>query len=569
MSLQQKSWHIQSPDEKQVAGLQQNYQLSKPIADTLVNRSWTHETVEQFFYPTLRDLGNPFELPPMRKAVQRIWDAIQKQEKILIHGDFDTDGITSTALLYWVLNKLGANVDCHLPLRDDNGCGLTVESVDRFKDIADVIITVDSGITSIDGAAFAKENGIDVIITDHHQPAEVLPDVYALINPKLFPEFTNLAVLAGVGVTFKLCHAIVGLGYENKVPRNQLPDLREGMDLVALGTVADIVPLTGENRCLVKYGMQILATQKRPGIHAMCGLLGIHEQLRTEDITFRLAPRLNAAGRMGDANEALQLLICDNIIEAYDYAKRLNKLNKERQKQEEETYRAAKNYIKDNNLCDEKALLVVGQDWHRGVIGIVASRLTQEYCRPSIVLTNDDEFGFHGSGRSLNGINLIHCLDNVEPPLKRYGGHPMAVGLALDEECLSKLNNCFTCYVEDICYGTDKLDPTIHMESTIKIDQLNEKFFEDLERMMPFGLENPAPVFLLENVYCPKPLRAGRNNSRGHLVDYNGNTIHFICFGTAAEKFPVERIDVAVIPEMNYHNGVHTPQLQVIDLTIR
>ncbi len=565
MSISNQNWHIKRPDPDALGRIRSAFGLSRPIAAVLCNRGIAAEEVMSFFQPKLRDLTDPLEIPGMPQAVARIWDAIHREEKILIHGDFDADGITATALMAWVLSENGARVDCYLPHRIDDGYGLSPESLAKCLDGHRLVLTVDCGITSVEGAALARERGIDLIITDHHQPGEEMPEAHTIINPKLMPDRQDLNVLAGVGVCFKVCHGFLKYGREQEFG-GHTPDLRDGMDLVALGTVADIVPLHGENRCLVRYGMQVLSSQRRPGIHALCGIAGIRDQLRTEDIAFRLAPRLNAAGRMGDANEALKLLQCESIIEAHDLARNLDRYNRQRQDHEEETYQAAREQINEVEAQQCHSLVVRGDDWHRGVIGIVASRLAQEFNRPAIVLALDDAGELHGSGRSVPGVNLVEMLESCREHLIRFGGHPMAVGLAMATDCYDAFTEQLETAICQLHDGTPSARPALELESDAHLADLSDSFFSEIEMLAPFGHENPAPVFMFPHLRTVRVAAAGANSSRGSLGDHNGNRINFIYFGQRPNQLPPGPWDVAAIPEMNFYNGTATPQLNIQDI---
>ncbi len=560
-----KRWKVLTSDQKRVRELQTAYNLCRATAMVLCNRGIELDAVPNFVNPRLSKLHDPMELAGMDKAVERIWQAVKKRERILIHGDFDTDGITSTALLMWVLRENGAEVDSYLPHRIDDGYGLSTESIQKGVEDHSLIITVDCGITSIEGAVYAKSRGIDLIVTDHHQPDESIPDAYAVVNPKLAPEQEHLQPLAGVGVCFKLCHAFLKYGREQNLG-GWRPELREGMDLVALGTVADIVPLTGENRSLVRYGMKVLTAQRRPGIHALCEIAGVRDKLTTEDIAFRLAPRLNAAGRMGDAEDALELLQAQSVIEAHRQARKLDSYNRARQDHEEETYQAARSLIKGKDLLRYNSLVVSGTDWHRGVIGIVASRLAQEYNRPAIVLAGDGRGSLNGSGRSVPGVNLVRALDACRELLERFGGHPMAVGLALAEHQINAFTDAFSEAVHEICPETSAFLPIIQLEGHLELGELTDQFFYERELLQPFGHKNPAPVFQFSKVHCNKIMHAGPNNSRGTVFDDYGNRVNFIFFGRKPNEFPMGAWDIAGIPEINTYNGYSTPQIQILDV---
>lgn len=410
-------WKIADTKPDKVSKIVHEYGVTRPVAMILANRDFELVNIGSFLKPRLSELSDPFEIPGITAAVKRIWQSIKDQEPILIFGDYDTDGITATALIDWVLKTNGASVDCFVPNRMDDGYGLTIESLEKAVSTHKLVVTVDCGITSCEAVEAAGKMGIDVIITDHHQPGEKLPLATSIINPKLHPKIKRLHVLAGVGVCFKLCHGFIKYGRLHNLGAVDF-DLKYGLDLVALGTVADIVPLTGENRCLVRHGMKILKAQQRPGVRALCDICGIQETLTTSDITFRLAPRLNAAGRLGNAYDSLKLLQTTQITDAYSLATTLDSYNRERQSFEEQIYTVAQSEISKMDLDKQFTIVLANRNWHPGVIGIVASKLCQKYCRPTIILSISEDRQMLGSGRSIPGIDLVkalsHCAQFLE-----------------------------------------------------------------------------------------------------------------------------------------------------------
>ena len=432
-----KNWKLSGIiDENQINAVKEKFHLPRPIAMFFVSRGISEDQIEGFINPRLGNLTDPYRFPGIEKAASRLWQAISDNEMILIHGDYDTDGITASALLALILRQNGAVVNSFIPHRFDDGYGFTPESLNKALDAfgkCGVLVTVDCGITSGEAVAAASAMGIDVIVTDHHEAGEVLPQALAVINAKVYPELEDLQLLSGAGAAFKLCHAFIKYGREHNLGGFQT-QLEEVLDYVALGTVADIVPLLGENRIMVKYGIEALRRQLRPGVRALIESSKIRNDLSPSDITFRMAPRINAAGRVGDANVALQLLESNHIVDAYSYASQLESFNRIRQEKEQEIYQEAKEQIERNLAWQSPyALLVAGRNWHQGVIGIVASRLARDYNRPTIVLTIQDSNAY-GSGRSIPSLNLVEVLSHHSGLLERYGGHPMAVGVGLKTE---------------------------------------------------------------------------------------------------------------------------------------
>ena len=559
-------WNVPSPAPELVRRIMEDFRLSKPSAMVLANRHIPEADLGGFLRPKLKQLSNPFLLGGTERAAERLWRAIRQGERILIHGDYDTDGITSSALMSWALRQLGAEVDCFLPHRIEDGYGVTEASLSKAVTSHRVVVTVDCGITGHEAAIFAKSRGIDLIITDHHMPSETLPDAYVVINPKLGsddPEQECLQTLAGVGVAFKLCHALVKYGREQDLGGHSF-DLREGMDLVALGTVADIVPLRGENRILIKHGMRVLATQHRPGVRALCEVAGVTDTLTAEDISFRLAPRLNAAGRLADASSALRLLQTESIVEAHKLATHLDQYNCDRQSCELKTTEAARAQIADEGLDDGYSLVVWGENWPVGVVGIVASRLMQEFYRPALVLSVDESGEVHGSGRSIQGVDLVTTLGKCRHLLDSFGGHPMAAGLATRRERLDELRQAFESAVRA---GTDvaHFQRCLNLDGDLSFRDLTDRFFSELSVLRPFGQSFRAPVFCFHQVKLQHVKPAGEKHTRGVAFE-RGYGFPFIAFNRTPDEFPVRPFSVAARPQLNTYKASTRPQLEIVDI---
>ncbi|MEM2914605.1 MAG: single-stranded-DNA-specific exonuclease RecJ [Candidatus Bathyarchaeia archaeon] len=530
----------------------------------LINRGVSLQEVPDFINPRLRKLSDPFLLDNLEKAVERTWKAISNRERILIFGDFDTDGITAAVILNWVLSENGGKVDIFFPLRMEDGYGLSVAALQRLKEKYDLVFTVDCGITNLEGANYLRGQGTDLIILDHHDPSTELPNAFAIINPKLQNHSEHLKYLAGVGVVFKFCHGFLQYGRKKKLG-GWRPDLREGLDLVALGTIADIVPLLGDNRIMARYGMKILQSRYRPGVHALCEICGIKNRLTSEDIAFRLAPRINAAGRMGDARQALILLQSQSIVEAHSLASSLDALNQQRQVQEELVYQSARMYVEERELYRKGVIVIWDDTWHPGVLGIVAARLVQEYHRPVIVLSKNSEGEYCGSGRSIPGCNLIELLEPSRPFLLRFGGHPMAVGVAITEENLELFEQSIN---ETIIQSFQEIPPALpvlEIDGVVELKEITENWFRERELLQPFGHKNPQPCFLFQGVLCTRIAFAGQGSTRGILSDHQNNTFDFICFGTKPDAFPPSPWDVVAVPEISSYFGYDKIQLRILD----
>ena len=523
--------------------------------------------IGDFLAPKLGNLTDPYRFPGIREACARLWKAIADREPILIHGDYDTDGITASALLAFVLRQNGGIVHSFIPHRFDDGYGFTPESLTKALDAfgpCGVLVTVDCGITSCDAVTVAVERGIDVIITDHHEAGTDLPEALAVINPKVYPDLEDLQVLSGAGVAFKLSHAFIKYGRENNIGGFQTR-LEEVLDYVALGTVADIVPLQSENRIMVKFGIEALRRQLRPGVRALIESSKLRAELSPSDITFRMAPRINAAGRVGDANVALQLLESEHIVDAYNCASQLESFNRIRQEKEQEIYQEACEQIERNLAWQSPcALLVAGRDWHQGVIGIVASRLARDYNRPTIVLTIQGDEAY-GSGRSVACLNLVDVLSKSSHLLERYGGHPMAVGIGLKVENIAAFFDAMDKEIRSRVSPED-LESFISYDGEVEIHELSPVFFEYLAKLSPFGHSNPKPVYRfneLRVVRC-SPVGGG-THTRGTFAGRMGQ-IDFIAFNRPVSQFHDKLLDVLATPQINRHMNQETPQLNVVDV---
>ncbi|MFA6929407.1 MAG: single-stranded-DNA-specific exonuclease RecJ [Lentisphaeria bacterium] len=564
--MEERIWEFAETNEYRVQELIEEAAVTRPIALVLSARDIAPDNVRDFLNPDLKNIGDPFLLPGTREASARLWLAIQRGEQIIIHGDYDTDGITASALLASVLRKNGARIGCYLPHRIDDGYGLTAESIAKASaGNCDLLLTVDCGITSYDAAAAAQNINLDLIITDHHTPGLEQLNAFAIVDPKLPGAPREIKELAGVGVAYKVAQAFLKYGQEMGYGGEDT-DLHQCLDLVALGTVADIVPLLHENRILVHHGLQVLSMQHRPGIHALCDIAGVSDELATADITYRLAPRINATGRMGDPTDGLRLLEAESILEANALARNLDSLNKKRQVIEEEVVRNAEHQIECRyDLQSARSIVVWSEGWHQGVVGIVASRLTRRYHRPSVVLTRDSSGQFTGSARSIRKLNLVAVLDECAGSLIRFGGHAMAAGLSLNEDRLEEFSVQFDIAVQKVL-GIESMKPLLNVCGEVKLRELDDVFFQELQMLEPFGHGNPEPVFLTKRVVSERKQPAGSMHTRGVLRDEEGMRIQFIAFGRSPSSFPQEPWDIVFSPHINRFNGTAIPQLRIHDV---
>lgn len=553
----------------EVEELMHNNRLPQPVALYFAARGIRGEAVNDFLCPKLARLSDPYRFPGIEKAVARLWQAVQNKEPILIHGDYDTDGITASALLLLVLQRNGAIVNSFIPHRFDDGYGFTPESLGKALAThgdCKVLVTVDCGVTSCDAVDDAISQGIDVIITDHHEAGPELPKALAIINAKIYPELSDLHVLAGAGAAFKLSHAFVKYGLEHNLGGFNI-NLKEVLDYVALGTVADIVPLLGENRIMVKEGIEILKKQIRPGVRALIESSKLRNELTPSDITFKLAPRINAAGRVGDANIAMNLLESENIVEAYQYANKLENFNRVRQEKEQEIYQEARTKLESTRQLEEKyALLVAGNDWHQGVIGIVASRLARDFNRPTIVLTIQGDHAY-GSGRSVGKLNLVETLSKASDLLERFGGHPMAVGVGLETAKIEEFHEILDHEVRQQMAPEDLTEFTAY-DGESELKYLDNEFFKYLEQMAPFGHGNPKPVYRFNDLSVVRCYLIGQRHTRGVVQDSYGEQMEFIAFNQLPSEFENRKLDMLATPQLNNYYNVVKPQLNIVDTKV-
>ncbi len=511
-------WHMLEADPQKVRELSQKLSCHSVTASVLINRGIdTIAAATDFLNTSLNNLPPPFSLKDMDVAINRIHKAITGNEKILIFGDYDVDGVTATVILLNFLRYAGADVSYYIPHRVTEGYSIQpahISSYARPQKI-DLIITADCGSDSHQAVAAAKRSGIDMIITDHHIITENIPPALAVINPKRRDCPANLQNLAGVGVAFFLLICLRTRlrekGFWQKRPE---PNLKNYCDLVALGTVADMVPLVEENRILCKTGLKLIQAGHRPGLAALSEASAIHSDvLDADDIAFRLAPRLNAAGRMDHAARAVELLTAKEMDLAVKTANTLNLLNQKRRQIEQGIYADIQRFLEINpSLLQQRSLVLSGQGWHAGVLGIVASQIVNAYYRPVVLITTRDGFGM-GSGRSIAGLNLYEALVSCKPYLESFGGHSMAVGLKIREENIAEFQTAFESLIRRRIQPED-LTPTLQIESELDFDTISDALVNELETLMPFGNGNPEPLFMAANVTVVSSKIVGKNHRR-------------------------------------------------------
>jgi len=517
----EKEWKMPpelSDEEKQkIKDISASLKCPKIVAELLYRKGLgTTEEIDAFLNPRLDQQYDPFLFPDMEKAVQRIMRAIDKGEKITVYGDYDVDGTTATTLLYLGLNRIGANIDYYIPHRMIDGYGLSLSSLDQLKENGtSLIISVDCGVNALEEIEAINERGMEIIITDHHNPKEELPEAVAIINPKLPGCTYPFPYLAGVGVAYKLLMAIYkARGLET------LANTLKYMDLVAVGTIADIVPLIGENRVFAHIGLQHLIEKKNLGLNALVQIAGLKSKvLDSSDIVFGLAPRINAAGRMGSASLAVELLISRDIEQSKELAESIERLNSLRQQEDQKTFQEACEIIekKYSDLESVPCIVISSDDWHPGVIGIVASKLAERYYRPVLMISFKEGWGC-GSGRSVADFDLFNALKFVEHNLPSYGGHKYAVGFTILQEYLDRFENELSRYIADHLQ-LQQIKPPLEIDHQIELYDISEFLLDWIEQFAPFGPENSRPVMLTRNVsVAGYPYTVGRNHLKLKVV---------------------------------------------------
>ena len=567
-------WQIHQPDPDVVEKLSRDLGYHPITAAALVNRKIsTLSEAQDFLNTSLNNLRPPFSLRDMEAAVDRITRAIISKEKILIFGDYDVDGVTSVVILLNFLRYTGADVSYYIPHRITEGYSIQPGHITQYvrPNQFDLIITADCGAGSHQAVEAANRFNIDVIVTDHHNISEDIPPALAVINPKRHDCPAGLQNLAGVGVAFFLLICLRTrlreMGFWDKRPE---PNLKEYCDLVALGTVADMVPLIEENRILSKTGLELINTGHRPGLTALLEASAIRNQtLSAEDIAFRLAPRLNAAGRMDHAARAVDLLIAEDIDGANKTAHTLNLLNRKRQDLEKGILADIQRFIDQNSsLLRLRSLVLYQQGWHAGVLGIVASRMMRTYHRPVVLISLQDGTG-KGSARSVEGLNIYDALTACGTFLEGFGGHAMAAGLQIREENIADFQNAFENEIQRTS-SPETLVPALQIDSELEFGAISDNLIDELELLMPFGTGNPEPLLLARDVKVVSSRIVGQNHRRMVLSQTSGYAaatipaIHFNANDDDAKKFRFDRMVFRL--HWNRWNGKKSAQIVVEDL---
>ena len=559
-----KKWIIEENNNEKIEYIKEKFELNHLTAKILSNRNilgkeMDYNDIRKFLNPTRNDFYDPFLLPDMEKAIDRIEEAITKNEKILIYGDYDADGITSTTLLTKFFKDIGINVENYIPNRLTEGYGLNNKAIDKIKEKGTkLIITVDCGITSIKEIEYAKKLGIDAIITDHHEPSEEIPKAIAIIDAKRKNNKYPFNQLAGCGIAFKLTQAL-------SIKRNLNENIYlKNLDIVAIGTISDLVPIVDENRVIVKLGLMLLKQTKNIGIKLLLKKSQIKE-IDSTSISFGITPRINAAGRLGNQYDSLELFITENYEKAENLAEKLNSYNLERQKIGNKIYEEALLQLKDK---ENNCIILGKENWHHGIIGIVSSKITEKFYKPSILVCFEGEKAI-GSGRSIEGFDLYKAISSSKQYLSAFGGHTMACGLSLLKKDFEKFKSSVEKYTNEKL-DLSKQEQKIIIDYIIKDDDLEIDKIKELSILKPYGEQNPEPIIMYQNLEIIGIRTLSENKHIKLLLKNKDNVkIDVIGFnlGELAEIYKIgDKINIIGNIEINTFNGKDTIQIRLIDI---
>ena len=567
-----RKWNYEpltSEEQRLENDLAHHYAGAPVISELLVQRGITTvDEAERFFHPSLRYLHDPFLMPGMDRAVERLNKALGSKERILVYGDYDVDGTTAVALVYKYIRNFYSNIDYYIPTRDDEGYGISNAVIDMAAEQGvKLIIILDCGIKANAEIAYARSLGIDFIICDHHVPDEELPDAVAILNPKLEGSTYPCSHLSGCGVGFKFMQAFAK---SNNFP---FSDLEKLLELTAVSIASDIVPITGENRILAYYGLKQLNSNPSLGLKGIidiCGLTG--KEITISDIVFKIGPRINASGRMMNGKEAVELLLSKDSASAREKSESINQYNEERRELDKKITDEANAVIDEvENMDDRKAIVVYNPGWHKGVIGIVASRLTEKYYRPAVVLTKSSEL-ITGSARSVTGFDIYKAIESCRDLLENFGGHTYAAGLSLREENLEAFTERFLKIASEEIIP-EQMIPQIDIDAILDLKEINQKFVNDLKKMSPFGPDNQKPVFCslgVKDYGTSKLVGKELEHLKLELIDGNSSTpMHAIAFGMHRHNDHIKSMkpfNICYTVEENTYNGNTSIQLMIKDI---
>ena len=562
-------WNL-APSQPLLTGqLIRELSLSPLLAQCLVNRGLvTKEEVSDFLKPKLKLLADPFLIPNMELAIERLWKARSNDERLLIYGDYDADGITSTALLVEALTELGWNVQAYLPGRFDDGYGLSAISVEKCLKQFEInlLIAIDCGSTSNEAIDCLNKNKVDVIVVDHHQLSNPPPNPVAMVNPQLSNDYPNFQELCSVGLAFKLIHAIVKKGRQEGLQKERDLDLKQYLDLVAIGTVADLVPLVGENRKLLRFGLEQLSNTTRPGLVALKKITNIKSPVSVFNVGFNLGPRINAAGRMETPLAALNLLLAKDIFTAEKNAKLLDDFNLDRQKVERDISTKAIEDIKNKFDPDKDFVIVEGNmEWHLGVIGIVASRVMRKFYRPAFILAKDEN-GWKGSARSIEGFDLAEAMRECDDLLNDHGGHAMAAGVSVKPGQV----DAFRKRINEVAKKTinsEMFQAPLKLDAETNLSEMTLVRIQEMQQIEPTGQGNPEIQLLIPNLTMSGSIfRMGKDKQHVKFwANDDRESCEVIAWNLKPEDEPKGNFDLAVVPQVNNFNGHLSVQLKLID----
>lgn len=556
-----KKWQIYQSDYEKIKELQEKYNINKLLATILSNRGIIEEKqIKKFLDPKRTDFYNPFLMPDMESAVNRILKAIENNEKIIIYGDYDVDGITSVTVLKSFFQDRGIHVDEYIPNRLNEGYGLNKTAIEKIsKQKYTLMITVDCGISAIEEIDYANQLGIETIVTDHHEPGNELPKALAVVDAKRKDNKYPCRNLAGVGVVFKLIQALsIKLNLDEK-------EYLKYLDIVCVGTISDIVPLEDENRVIVKLGLKLVSQTRNLGLREILKLSG-YQQIDSTTISFGVAPRINACGRMGHQEDALKLFTTKDINEVIKLAEKLNEYNKERQDIEKNIYNEAIEIIDKDDLDKKNTIVVMGKNWHHGVIGIVSSKITELYFKPSILLCEEDDYG-KGSGRSIPGFDLYKALTECKDTIDKFGGHSMAVGINVKKEQFNEFRN----KLEEIAkeQHIEEIVPILNIDAQVELDEINKDMVNSLKELEPYGEGNKMPIFAFKNLRIDSIRALSEGKHLKLTLKDKKNIVNAIGFnlGYLSSEYKIgDKIDVVGNLEINSFNGVDNLQINIKDI---
>lgn len=557
-----KKWQLNEVNDELADKIANEFNISKIVASIIANKGLKdNNEIEVFLHPRRGDFHDPFLMPDMDKAVARIIQAIDNKEKVAIYGDYDVDGITSSTVLHRFLEERGLHTDIYIPNRLNEGYGLNKKEIEAIAETKHtLIITVDCGITGYDEIEYAKTFGIDTVVTDHHEPPEKLPDAIAVVDCKRKDNKYPFNGLAGVGVAFKLTQA---LAIKLNLPEESY---LKYLDIVCVGTISDIVPLVDENRTISKLGLRLVKQTRNIGLKVLLESIG-YKKIDSNTISFGIAPRINACGRMGHEKEALKLFLTNNIEEAKQITQKLNEYNLQRQEIEKRIFDEAQELMQNPEEQKLPCIVLRKENWHHGVIGIVSSKITDMYFKPSILMCIEEGNIAKGSGRSIPGFDIHEALENCKENIKQFGGHSMAIGITIDNDKFDDFKKQIEEYAES--KQISEIVPVLNIDEKVQLKNINLSDIKDLELLEPFGEANKSPIFQINNLKIEsiRTLTQGKHlkldvkeeNTRFSAIGFN--------LGNLANDYKIEdKVNIAGFLEINSFNGMDSIQINIKDI---